>query len=322
MPDNNYICPRCNYNTEYKKNVRRHLHDNKKTCPNNNDLELTDEIREIVLRDRKYHPPKKVTKIVNYNTLNKIVIGMDFTEKMEYFLEYGNKKLLDFEDDLEDHFEYRNNRLVKNIHQGGYFLTESDFVKLIDDVTKIDRENVEKFNIFYQKTVKRFQLYRGTSWESYIEEDGARELVSLIKSYYLDNYESYIIRHLHGDNYKTSNRIKLTEHLIIYYRFISAFDLRPFISDQEDQEILGHRLIENNTHHLAETYMKLYVEEKNSFKISEKNRIKRKIINTIKENTMHNISELNHVLSQMLQVDDKFREQLINNIQSKNQELL
>jgi hypothetical protein len=276
-------------------------------------MELTDEIREIVLKDRKYHPPKRITKIVNnYNTLNKIVLGMDISEKMDHYLQYSQQKMLDFEDKLENHFEYRVERLEQNKYRGGCFLTENDFVKLVDDVTKISQENLEKFNVFYKKTVKRFQLYRGTSWESYIEEDGARELVSLIKSYYLDTYEAYLIRHLHCDDIETLDRGKLKEHLAIYYRFISAFELRPFIVDQEDRDILGHRLVENTSHYLAETYLKQYIDEKDALKRNEKVRIQKKVINVIKENTVHGIGQLNQVLFQILKVDDKFREQLIN----------
>jgi hypothetical protein len=294
--------------------MRKHL-TRSKPCANENNLDLTEEIRQVVLQDHQYHPPVKrephVTNIINYNTLNKFVLNMSFDEKMTHVMDYQQKKLLDFEDNLENHFEHRIARLEGNKYRSGYFLSEDDLFQIINDVTKINKEHLEQFNIFYHKAVKRFQLYRGTTWESYIEDIGAKELVSLIKSYYLNTYELYLIRHLHGEEARPLNRSRLKEHLDIYYRFIAVFELPPAVCDEDDQEILGHRLKENIDNYLGETYMKLYSEQKKLLKTSEANRVKRKIINIIKENTIHNISELNQVVFEILKVNESLRQQVI-----------
>ena len=310
-----YTCPKCNYATGHKPDMRRHFN-RTHPCPDENGLSLTDEIMQYVLNNRKYHPPNKNKKdtniyIHNSNTINKFITNMDFTEKMGHFLNYKQKKSLCLEDGLESHFENRVNRLENDKYPNGYFLEESDFYKIIDNVTKIDRECVEELNIFYKKAVKRFELYSGTSWESFIEEEGATELVRLIKSYFLDTYEQYLIRHLHADDIKKINRYKLDEHLKIYYRFIVAFGLRPFIADLSDKDLLGHNLVENNEHYLAEKYMNVFGEEKNSVKKSEITATKRKVINIIKENTVHNVSELNAVIIDILKGDDLFCSQLL-----------
>jgi hypothetical protein len=233
---------------------------------------------------------------------------MSFSDKINHVLDYTQKKLSCFEDGLENHFVHR---LENNKYPNGYFLDEGDFYKIIDSVTKIDREHVEDLNIFYKKAVKRFELYSGTSWESFIEEEGANELVRLIKSYFLDTYEQYLIRHLHQDSDQKINRYNLEEHLKIYYRFIAVFGLRPSIADVSDKERLGHDLVENKEHHLAETYMDLFGEEKKGLKGRDINVAKRKVINIIKENTIHNVTELNQLIAEMLKDDDLFREQLI-----------
>lgn len=54
-----YECPRCGYSTEWRKNMRKHLVEKKKPCPNFKNLELTDEIKNTVLDSRRYYPPKK-----------------------------------------------------------------------------------------------------------------------------------------------------------------------------------------------------------------------------------------------------------------------
>ena len=51
-----YMCPKCEYTSNRRSIMRRHLY-KKHTCENICNLELTDEIRECVLRDRIYHKP-------------------------------------------------------------------------------------------------------------------------------------------------------------------------------------------------------------------------------------------------------------------------
>jgi len=45
----NYICPRCEYNTPLKKSMKRHFYENKNPCSDRTGLELTDEIKEKVV---------------------------------------------------------------------------------------------------------------------------------------------------------------------------------------------------------------------------------------------------------------------------------
>lgn len=54
-----FACPRCDYESMYKNDMRRHLYKNKNIClPIKQDIELTDEIKKIILRDRIYRAPK------------------------------------------------------------------------------------------------------------------------------------------------------------------------------------------------------------------------------------------------------------------------
>jgi hypothetical protein len=236
---------------------------------------------------------------------------MEISDKMNYLLEYQNKRLLDVEDKLEQHFETRINRLENDKYQGGYFLSEDGIFDLINNFTKVDREHLERFNVFYYKAVKRFKLFRGTSWEEFLEDTGAKELVTLIKSYFLNNYEQYLIKHLHGEDVRCLNRVELKQHLEIYYRFIATFELVPYICDLEDQDVLGHRLLEDNSNFLAKTYIQVYSDEKKKIKPLEKARTKRKIIDIISGNTIGNVSELNQILCDLLKVNQEFKQQII-----------
>jgi hypothetical protein len=59
-----YTCPRCNYRTTNSSHMRDHLYKRKKICHGTiKDIELTDEIKENILRNKIYKEPK-VTKEV------------------------------------------------------------------------------------------------------------------------------------------------------------------------------------------------------------------------------------------------------------------
>ena len=113
-----YMCPRCNYISRVKKDINQHLYNRKTACPDINGLELTDEIKQIVIQKRRYHPPKKetiVNNINNFNMMINLVNGLSFEEKIiqkpGYVLEYTKLKILDIEDGLEHRFKNKIKRL-------------------------------------------------------------------------------------------------------------------------------------------------------------------------------------------------------------------
>ena len=50
----------------------------------------------------------------------------------------------------------------------------------------IDNDNFERFNIFYNLAVKRFRIFERKKWESFIKDIGAKEIIGLIKSHFMD----------------------------------------------------------------------------------------------------------------------------------------
>ena len=316
---NYYICPRCNYQTKNKPDIIRHFK-RKNPCSDENNLILTEEIKKIVCDNHRYHPPPKnelplqVTNkqmIINYNFLSNLVSQLNMDEKLDFFLDYNDKKLMDIEDGLDKKFEYRVDRLDQDKSSGGYYLKIDDFFNIIDSVTKIEEHNIEQFNIVFDKFLNKIKLYRGKEWSSYLEEAGTKELLSLIKSYFLNTYEIYLIRNLDTNKSNGLNRLILYEHLEIYYRFIAIFDLFPCISDYSDIEIIEFQPIESVTHSLGDKYMKLYFDCKKDIKLSEKNKIIKKVSGIIKDNTKHNLVTLNKAIFEILKVDENFRNSII-----------
>lgn len=75
-----YECIRCNYTTVLKTDMRKHLYELKQECQGiRNNIVLTNEIKEDILKNRKYHMPKesKTTIKKDKSELEKIT-GKDY----------------------------------------------------------------------------------------------------------------------------------------------------------------------------------------------------------------------------------------------------
>ena len=133
-----YDCPRCGYQTNHRQVIKRHLYGRKKTCKNVKGLELTDQIKEIVLNDGHHFPSKSdisnhLTTINNtINNQNLIINGnlngrlmrhlnlMTTEEKRNRLLKLKGKRLIDFEDQLDNQFENRIKKLETNSYSVPY----------------------------------------------------------------------------------------------------------------------------------------------------------------------------------------------------------
>jgi len=103
-----YECCRCGYSTRKKTSMYRHLYESKRGCQGKvADIELTTEIKDIILRNRRYEI--KVTTdrgggIPSIN-LNNYVMGLDPVDKLNFTLQHTGKNQIDFEDSLENYLE-------------------------------------------------------------------------------------------------------------------------------------------------------------------------------------------------------------------------
>jgi hypothetical protein len=290
-------------------------HFNRKTpCRNTHNVNLTEEIKDYVYEHKVYHPPapsnpKQVVN--NYNFLANFISKMDYDEKLEHVLGYQQQRLIDFEDGLDQRFERKLDRLDKNDYKQPYELTEKDLFGLINDVTKINSDQLNYLNVLFDKKVNRILFYSCEKWDSSIVEYGIADLVRYLQSYFLDTYEKYLIKNIHGDKFGAQARSSLKNHLEIYYRFLISVGLRSNLYGNTDEDILGRTQHENSPYSLEEYYMKWFDELKKLVKQSDKNSVKKQIINILKENSVHNIQELNKSVLSIIQVDQTFREKVL-----------
>jgi len=323
------MCPRCDYKTPRKYRIINHFQNLKNPCPDRNRLLLTDEIRDYVIQNRIYKVPDKFSKkesdktkqesavpltlnqtIHNFNVINSMISDMESIDKIQMVTDYHGIRQLDFEDRLESDFQPKLHKMEHDEFIGGYYLNNDGLLKLVDGATKMTDDDMNKFNLMFDRTINRIKILSCGKWDSFLEEMGVKEVVRLLKSYFLDNYELYLIKHLHGHDPK-KNRFLLRQHLDIYYTFIATFDLDAHVCTQNDKSVLGYNVKDNNDYYLAEYYGKIYRDLKNECKTSEKNKLKKTVTNIIKENTTHNLNTLNKIMLELIRTDHGFFNQMV-----------
>ena len=182
-----YECIRCNYETSHKPDMKRHLYASKKVCPSvRNQIELTDEIKEEILNNRRYRIPhvKKEKK----------EIKASITEK---FAEISMNNNLDV-DKGSIYIMYT--RACKNGDEGVYKIGKTgDYIKRQSQYTKggemIFVANVnnrhESENLLKAGFCKEFKQRRDYGTEYY--EGDIFEMVLLLKDILVLQIEKIII---------------------------------------------------------------------------------------------------------------------------------
>lgn len=297
-----YICYRCGYETNQKQHIKRHLYHLTKQCPGVKHNEpLTDEIKECILENRMYHPPPPVPtptpqqvfnqNFYNYNQINAIITKMDPLEKLESIMTHKNTSVrMGLEDSIEQRYEYQITRL-ENRSFKEYFLEYHNLIDVIDHVTQTD--SLDKLNIIHDTSCDKLKIYNGARWDSLLFDQGACELIRCIQSAYLDVYETYLI-----ERYMSTRSHKIKDMLTTYYKFISSFDLEPSI-DQETQEELYD----------------LYKSIESNIKMCEVKRVKKEVHDIIRNNNKKNVVDLNKAVMELMQIDDDFKNKVIQRMQ-------
>lgn len=324
-----YKCPRCGYCTRQKSHMKKHLYNLLKPCPSLlEDIELTDEIREYILKNRVYKT--KDTKAVvqtinNYNQfiqISNIINSMDTIDKINFVCDYKGENLLDFEDKLEERFTKVSEKLEQNqLYE--HYLKNPDLLEVIDDITTSDNPN--NVNIVYDSISNKIKIYQYGEWKSYIIDRAIIEIIDKIRVYYLDYYECYLIRKY--QNARMNNEHKqlmiIKEYIIEYYKFLLVFDVLPYIHDKNNFEILYPTSDTQNIKKasndieccsIQDEFMKLFKCIKDEVTVTTKAKLKKDIENLIKNNVRSNLSKLNRNMIEFIKMDEEFKKELLNNL--------
>lgn len=96
-----YTCPRCGYKSSKKWDMQRHLYTRMKVCPGEvDDITLTEEIKESIIKNKVYQKPEEANTnatnnttvinsiIQNYNSFNSMLSSMDVVDRLTHLFAY------------------------------------------------------------------------------------------------------------------------------------------------------------------------------------------------------------------------------------------
>ena len=319
---NKYKCYRCDYETKDKNNMRRHLYNLKKKCKAKSyeqDIELTDAIKEKILENRVYYKPVLETAVsvpsvttnnnttINNTTINNMIVSMDVVEKIRYLSDYTKCRMKCIEGKL-----YRRYNEKISLFESGEVdirMQEKDFYDIVDNMTTFKNiSELQDMNIVYDIETKKLKLYEGSNiWLEEMIEFGIIKLIDIIHENYLFTYEMYLIRKIYGEGVNNlREKSEYRKALENYYKFIGIFDVKPYCLEKTNGEILG---ITDLSYSIEESCQSIY--DKIAVPKCEMRNTKKLLIDLIKTNSKNSIKELNKIILDTIKVDKEFKEKIL-----------
>lgn len=243
-----YTCPRCTYYTMLKPNMRTHFK-RKKVCPDVNDIELTNFVKQKVLEGRVYHKPKieKITNVTNnitnnHNQTNNILNynQMEPDEKIDMLFKKLNRDVPNLTDNT--FFNRKRKSLVTHKDRKDWD-DEADGCRHMDDLfyeiqlfLKSFFDDEDNTNNIYNCFIKSnlFHIYENEEWEQRTIPKGMRQFIKHLKLLIFDAYEVCLIRQM--TKWKLSADAK--KALKDYYAFIYSFDNLPTFRERRNNDNL------------------------------------------------------------------------------------
>lgn len=322
-----YQCPRCGYNTNQKSDIKKHLYNLKKICSaTQQEVELTEEVKQKILRDRVFRPLQSPSQIIqnntlnqtinNYNQINNLIYKMDPIEKILRYTEYKSLELMDFEEKIEEQYCLEVQRLDKGKLKH-FSMDKNSFLSVIDTITTI--QDIDKLNIIYDEVPNKIKVFSCGQWRSSLLDAGIQDMIAKIKGCYLDFYECYLLRKYHDSDVSYPQKSNVKELLEEYYRFIACFDILPFVKGKNDNEILFRS--EDPLHHkcsddysIEEYWYPCYKRIKAALMMSEVKVLKKEVMDIVKKNSKANIIDLNKKMMEVIQMDEEFKNDMLDNL--------
>ena len=310
-----YECPRCGYQTEWRKNMKKHLIDKKKPCPNFKNLELTDEIKNTVLDFRRYFAPKKETVTNNsYNSTNynNYISGVDTLEKLTSYLKYTKTSIMDINDFVEEQHQAIVDKMENDEFKVPHLIDSQKFLNLIDDMVKTDSNKHEEMNVVYDDMLDRINIYCDKEWTNYMIVPGLHRIIEILRSNYLNVYECYLYRKMFADKKMTNAyqlneiRIKLTE----YYKFLAIFNHKPYVYAEPIEYVVNNYKTEDPDE-FRNYGMKLYNDTAKSLSKTDTSSTKKAVLDIIKRNHKVNLKRLNESVLELIKVDEEFKKSFL-----------
>ena len=307
-----YTCPSCGYKTERKNFMKNHLYTLKKPCPKLvNDIELTIEIKEYILTNRKWHQKKTdvVSQTSPYQVINNInqqnicvnnyIAALDAIEKLNKYMTYTEKNIVTYEERIENKYKKDVYKLENDKFKYGYELDRDALLNIMDEISQVSVENIEDMNIIYDDGGKRLKLYDG-EWKSLRCKCAIKELLNAVKAVYLDKYELYLIKKIKSITANSFEHQKLMELITEYYKFIACNDVYPCVKETSDFD-------DDIKEEFYLKYRKIYDGVTNG----EKMRTHKEVSDIVVRNAKQNLNDLNKKLANLFKMDEEFKRTIL-----------
>jgi hypothetical protein len=318
--------------------MRKHLYHLKNNCPASaQDLVLTIEIKENVLKNRVYIPPPVIalpvqpptinTTINNHLIINNYVANMDPFTKLERLTRYKGTEILDFNSHVEEKYEKQAERFKNDSFRGNEAVKydRAQLLELVHSVTRSEKRNLEDTCVLYIKDENRVYISEGRGeWDDQHRDNGVCKIIDTIAAYCLEYYEQYLIRKLEGGKITFNERSAIQNCIEEYYRFISVFDVRPFVQGKSDAEVMFNEDDEQyndtalftdiDSHRIVDKFNALYLRIKQGLSDSQKKASMNTVFEVIKSSTKTNIRDLNKRIVGSIMMDETFKKSILTTI--------
>lgn len=295
--------------------MQNHLYVRQNVCNASiSSLELTEEIKAIIMRDRIYRPPrppptpKQPSIVNNYKQINYIINQFDPVSKVEKITTHKQTPLIDLSQHTEDVFMSRIRKLNNN-EVSNYQLTMENLVAFVDELTNVT--TVDRMNIMYDKRTV-CKIFNNGCWNRNDLDEVPHAIVQSIKDVFLDVYECYLLRKIYAPEGNAAARTQFNERLKEYYRFIFAFGMKPGVKGCSNADILNN--LEDDDYTIADEMMELFTKSTDEMKGSDIRKITKQTKTIILRNCKEIIHDLDDQIKQCMSKDPDFRELMMNGL--------
>jgi len=309
-----YTCPRCGYETAYKGDMRKHLYELNRPCPGcENNIVLTDEIKEIILTNRVYEiQTTDLPTTVPTINLNNLVVDMDTRDKIQNILDWRQEHTVNFGELVEANNSEKIENLENRKYRFGFQLDYNNIYEIIDQSVHIKKhEEICKMNLHYISELGKIAIYHDDEWTNYLYDIGLNKVISIIRNYYLESYEKYVLYKIFVD--KSASAFECNEYknrLNEYFRFLAVFDIYPSSKDIMNEEFLTG-FSHENSFFISDFCMDRYNEQKIGLKKSDISKIRKQIGDIVKNNSTANVRMLNKYVINLAVNDENFKQRLL-----------
>jgi hypothetical protein len=189
-------------------------------------VELTDDIKKQIM-EKTYHntpvPAAPTSTSIVVNNITNIVAflsNMDPFDKYTKFINYKKLEQKGLEELVDETFSRTAARLEKREIDLG--LSRNDFLEMVDKISVC--KNIEDFNIAFDQESSKIKVYHDGVWEEYLVESGLNYILHVIKDYYIDPYEKYLLTNIEICKSLFKKQC-YQEHLRECYKFLCCFDI-------------------------------------------------------------------------------------------------